>query len=260
MAFPDDHPAPPEVALHAGDARAVHARGIRPRSIAFAGAVFGWPYYAGVAAYLQADTARCPIARLYGTSSGAVVATMLACGIDLATEGLELGLRADAAGLAGRRTSFLRARRFLEPHLHEMDRALPSDAHERASGRLFITVRQVRGWRRLVISEFPTRDALLDTLAGAVAVPGLTVPLVHVSPRLGAVVDGGPAVDSDDRAEVSTVRVGIRPGAGYHIAPAAPFAWRMLLTIAPPARRREMFERGRADAARYFRAMGTLVP
>ncbi len=222
------------------------------RSIAFDGAFFGWPYHAGVAAHLQAHASELSTSRIYGTSSGAVVAAMLACGIDLATVGLELGLRADLAGLGKARSPFLRPRAFLAPHVEELERALPHDAHIRATGRLFVTLRRVRDWRRIVVSAFPTRASLLDALAGAVAVPGLTVPLVHASPRFGAVIDGGPGVPDDDRAEVPTIRVGVRPRPHYDITPAAPFALRLLLTVASDARRRDMFERGRADAARYF--------
>ncbi len=223
----------------------------RPCSVAFGGAFFGWPYYAGVAAYLQAQTDG-QLCRIYGTSAGAIVAAMLACGVDAATDGLELGLRADLLGAGGRRTPFFRPQDFREPHLEALDRALPPDAHARASGRLFITLRRVRTWQRFVVSDFPTRDALLDALLGAIAVPGLSVPLVHRSPRFGAVIDGGPGVPDDDRADVATVRIGVHPQRGYHIAPRTAFGWRMLLTVAEDARRRAMFELGWADAARYF--------
>jgi hypothetical protein len=220
-------------------------------SVAFGGAFFGWPYHAGVAAYLQAHGGG-TLHRIYGTSSGAIVAAMLACGIDVASDGLELGLRADLLGARGRRTPFLRPQEFFAPHLAVLERALPRDAHERATGRLFITLRRVRTWRRIVVSEFPTRDALVDALVGAVAVPGLTVPLVHRSPRFGAVIDGGPGVPDDDRAGVATLRIGAHPERGYHIAPLGRLGWRLLLTVAADERRREMFELGRADAARYF--------
>lgn len=222
----------------------------RPCSIAFGGAFFGWPYYAGVAAYLQAQTDG-QVCRIYGTSAGAVVAAMLACGVEVAT-GLELGLRADLLGARGRRTPFFRPQEFRETHLEALERALPLDAHARATGRLFVTLRRVRTWQRFVVSDFPTRDALIDTLLGAIAVPGLTVPLVHRSSRYGAVIDGGPGVPDDDRADVATVRIGVHPQRGYHIAPRAPFGWRLLLTVADDRRRRAMFELGRADAARYF--------
>jgi hypothetical protein len=220
------------------------------RSVAFGGAFFGWPYYAGVAAYLQAH-AGLQIDRIYGTSSGAVVAAMLACGLDL-TEGLEMGLRADLLANGGRRTPFFRPQGFLVPHLAALDQALPEDAHLRASGRLFVTVRRVRTWERFTVSEFPTRAALLDALVSAVAVPGLTVRLMHRSPHLGAVIDGGPGVPDDDRPGVPTVRIGVHPGRGYHISPPAKLGWRLLLTVASEEQRRAMFERGYADAAAYF--------
>lgn len=224
-----------------------------PRSIAFGGAFFAWPYHAGVAAHLQARGEPAEGARIYGTSSGAVVATMLACGIDVATRGLALGLRADHVGLGGRGTPFGRPRAFLAPHVEEMDRALPADAHARASGRLFVTVRRLPALRQVTISEFSTRADLLDALAAAVAVPGLTVPLVHRSPRLGACLDGGPGVPDDDRPGVTTVRVGVfARSAGYHIRPRSPLAWSLVFGVPPAARRRQLFELGRADAARHF--------
>lgn len=224
--------------------------------------MFGWPYYAGVAAYLEAH-GRPGIGRIYGTSSGAIVAAMLACGVDVET-GLQLGLRADLLGIGKRRTPFLRPQEFLSHHIEALERALPGDAHECANGRLFITLRHVRTWRRFVVSEFPSRAALLDVLLGAIALPGLTVPLFHRSARFGAVIDGGPGVPDDDRAGVATVRIGVHPERGYHIAPLVPFGWRLLLTVAAEAQRREMFERGRADAVRYFEGrcatVGTPAP
>lgn len=224
------------------------------RSLALGGAFFAWPYHAGVAGYIQAHGALPDDARIYGTSSGAVVATMLACGVAIATDGLELGLRADRAGLGGRRTPFLRPRAFLAPHIAEMDRALPGDAHERAHGRLFITIRRLPALRQLAIGEFPTRDALLDVLAAAVAVPGLTVALVHRSPRFGACLDGGPGVPDDDRPGATTTRVGVFRTGRYHLRPSRPLARAHVFGVAPERDRRAMFELGYADAARYFGA------
>lgn len=223
-------------------------------SLALGGAFFAWPYHAGVAAYLQARDQPGATARIYGTSSGAVVATMLACGIDIAGVGLELGLRADRDGLGGRRTPFFRPRRFLEPHLTEMDRALPADAHVRATGRLWITLRQLPRLSQIVVSDFPTREALLDVLAGAVAVPALTVPLVHWSPRFGACLDGGPGVPDDDRPHTRTVRVGVFQRGGYHIRPSTTLARDLVFGVPSEHRRRALFALGHADAERHFKA------
>lgn len=220
-------------------------------SLAFGGAFFAWPYHAGVAAYVQAHGGLREGARVYGTSSGAVVATMLACEIPIATTGLALGLRADRDGLAGRRTPFFRPTAFLAPHITEMDRALPADAHERAHGRLFITIRQLPRLRQRAISDFPTRAALLDLLAAAVAVPGLTVPFVHRSPRYGACLDGGPGVPDDDRPGWPTARVGVFTRGDYDLRPSVPVTRALLLGVPDDARRRELYALGYADAARY---------
>jgi hypothetical protein len=220
-------------------------------SVAFGGAFFAWPYHAGVAAYLQARGKPGPNARIYGTSSGAVVATMLACGIDVATAGLALGLRADRDGLGGRRTPFLRPSAFLAPHIAEMDRALPADAHERAHGRLFITVRRLPAMRQIAVGEYATREELLDVLAAAVAVPGLTVPLFHRSARLGPCLDGGPGVPDDDRPGATTVRVGVF-SRDYHIRPRQRLATELVLGVPDDAKRRALFAQGERDAAAYF--------
>jgi len=223
-------------------------------SLALGGAFFAWPYLAGVASYLQRERALAPTARIYGTSSGAVVATMLACGIEIATDGMDLGMRAERDGLGGRRIPFFRPTAFLQPHIDEMDRALPADAHTRAHGRLFITIRRAPLFRQVAISEFPTRDALLDVLAAAVAVPGLTVPLVHRSPRLGACLDGGPGVPSDDRAGVPTTRVGVFQRGDYHLKPSTPVSTALMFAVPTDAKRRELYALGYADAIRHFGA------
>jgi hypothetical protein len=222
-------------------------------SLALGGAFFAWPYHAGVAAYIQANGGlRCG-ARVYGTSSGAVVATMLACDLAVATDGLELGLRADRDGLAGRRTPFLRPRAFLAPHIAEMDRALAPDAHVRATGRLFITLRRLPWPRQCAVGDFPTRDALLDALAAAVAVPGLTVPLVHWSPRFGPCLDGGPGVPDDDRPGATTIRVGVFRRGDYHVRPSRPVSRELMFGVPSDLQRRELFALGYADAARHGR-------
>jgi hypothetical protein len=217
-------------------------------AIAFDGAFFGWPYHAGVAACVQ-QHGDCN--RAFGASSGAVIAAMLACGIDLATVGLELGLRADRRGVGRRRTPFFHPRAFLAPHLDELDQALPADAHLRATGRLHITLRRVRPWRRFVVSHYPTRASLIDALRGAVAIPGLTVRFVHWSPSFGAVLDGGSRAIDDGTA----LRVGVHPGSA-EIAPRTAFARAALWSVGPDRARRWMFECGYTDARNYLDRRG----
>ena len=216
------------------------------------GAFFAWPYHAGVAAYLQTNDTLDAGSRIYGTSSGAVVATMLACGIECATAGLELGLRADRDGLGGRRTPFFRPRAFLAPHIDEMDRALPEDAHVRATGRLFITLRRLPRMRQQAVGDYQNRAELLDVLAAAVAVPGLTVPIVHRSPRFGMCLDGGPGVPDDDRPGVITTRIGVFQRGGYDLKPSQPIAASLIFGVPDDRTRRTMFELGFSDAQRHF--------
>ncbi len=225
-----------------------------PPSVAFGGAFFAWPYHAGVAAYIQARHLLGAASRIYGTSSGACVAAWLACGIDVATVGLELGLRADRDGLGKARTPFLRPRRFLAPHVDEMQRALPSDAAHRADGRLFVTIRRLPLFRQIAISRFPTRESILDVLAAAIAVPGLTVRLVHRSPRFGPCVDGGPGVPNDPRPGARTIRIGVFQSSDYDIRPSQPFTLEQIFGMPSDAERRAMFALGYADAERQLQA------
>src|SRR5579883_2060448 len=102
--------------------------------------------------------------------------------------------------------------------------------------------------RQEAIGDYPTRAALIDPLTAAIAFPGLTVPLVHMSPRLGACVDGGPGVPDDDRPGVATTRIGAFQTAGYHIKPSIRIGADQLFAVAPDDRRRDLFALGYADA------------
>lgn len=225
-------------------------------SISFSGAFFAWPYHAGVAAFIQDRGGLAPDARIYGTSSGAVVATMLACGMDITQRGLPQGMRADRDGMGGKRLPFLQPRAFLAPHITMMDDHLPPDAHERAHGRLFITLRRLPTLRQAAISDFPSRAALFDVLAASIAVPGLTVPLYHRSPRYGACLDGGPGVPDDDRPGRETIRVGVLARGRYHIRPSVAIGASLVLGLPDDAVRQRMFEQGRRDAAAFFATEG----
>ena len=135
-----------------------------------------------------------------------------------------------------------------------MQRALPADAARRADGRLFVTIRRLPMLRQIAISQFPTRESILDVLAAAIAVPGLTVRFVHRSPRFGACVDGGPGVPSDTRPGATTIRVGVFQRRDYDIRPSTPFTFEQIFGVPSEARRRAMFALGYDDAARYLDA------
>lgn len=221
--------------------------------MAFSGAFFAWPYHAGVAAFIQERGLLDDDSRIYGASSGAVVAVMLACGVDIARVGTPAALEANAR--AHHRIPVFRSRNVIETYFAIFGRTLPDDAHRRATGRLHVSVTQVPSIRRRLVAEFPTRQALLDSLAASLAVPGLTVPLAYRLPRFGWCVDGH-SVPVDNRPGVRTLRVGVRPSSTnrYDIQPSRPIGWQQMFLVQPAAARLSLFDLGYADARRHLEA------
>jgi hypothetical protein len=226
-------------------------------SLAFNGAFFAWPYQAGVAAYAQERGLLDDTSRVYGTSSGAVVAVMLATGVDIARVGLSAGLEANARAQGERRLPFFAPSGVIPTYFEVFGRALPADAHQRASGRLFIATTQVPRFKRILISDYPTREALLDALAATIAIPGVTVGFARRTQAHGWCLDGGPEVPDDDRAGVQTIRIGVGPRMPMlkadHITPSRTIGVAPRILIQPEPERRALFTLGYGDGARYWR-------
>jgi hypothetical protein len=226
-------------------------------SIAFNGAFFAWPYQAGVASYVQEHGLLDDKSRVYGTSSGAVVAVMLAAGVDIAGVGLTAGLVANARAMGEGRTPFFRSAAVIPTYFAVFGPVLPGEAHVRASGRLHVAITQVPRFKKRLVSDYPTHASLLDALAASIAIPGVTVPFAHKSPRFGWCLDGGPEIGDDDRPGVDTLRVGVGPrlprGRFDHVMPSEPVGFQQRFLIAPEAQRRELFQLGYRDAKAYLR-------
>lgn len=227
-------------------------------SIAFNGAFFAWPYQAGVAAYIQDRGLLDADSRVYGTSSGAVVAVMLACGVDIARIGMPAGLDANARAMAGNKTPFFNPGPVIPTYFAIFGPTLPDDAHQRATDRLFVSVTKLPRFHKAVVSSYGSKAALLDALGASIAIPGVTVRFAHKTADHGWCVDGGPEVPDDDRADVKTIRVGVGPRVPMmkpdHITPSERIGMRQRLFVAPEPERRKIFELGYADARRYWEA------
>ncbi len=225
-------------------------------SIAFNGAFFAWPYQAGVAAYVQERGLLDKHSRIYGTSSGAVVATMLACGVDVATVGFAAGLEANQRAMGDRKHPFFNPAPVLPTYFAIFGKTLPTDAHVHATHRLHVAVTQVPRLRSKLISTFTSNQAILDALGASVAIPGVTVAFAHKVPRHGWCVDGGPEAANDDRPGVFTLRVGVNFRIPRrwpeHIAPSRAIGWAQRFLIPAEARRRELYALGYADARTYL--------
>jgi hypothetical protein len=227
-------------------------------SIAFNGAFFAWPYQAGVAAFVQDRGLLDERSRIYGTSSGAVVAVMLACGVDIARVGLDAGMEANARAAHGRKHPFFRPTNVLATYFSIFGATLPDDAHQRATNRLFVRVTRVPRLQRILVSEFRTRQGLLDALGASIAIPGVTVTFAHKLETHGWCLDGGPEVPDDDRPDMETVRVGVGPRIPRtkpdHITPSRTIGFDQRFALLPAERRRELFHLGYADARGYLEA------
>lgn len=233
-------------------------------SFAFGGGFYAWPYHCGVASYLQEHGLVGSDSRLYGVSSGTVPAVLLACGIDVKTDGMFHAMRANDRHIAGRMFGPYLAPRTITESFDTFAQVLPPDAHVRASGRLCVVVTEVPTLRRRVLTDFPTREALLDALKASMSIPGHGVPIAyrahHLDRRL--YVDGGfvANVIDDDRPGYRTIRIGVfhfhaalfPVPRGLHIKPSAYLPWRMRLWVESDEVRHTWHQRGYDDARQYF--------
>ena len=122
------------------------------------------------------------VGQLYGVSSGALVcATYLGC--ESGFTKLEDVYRCHECFVHGKWLSYA-MRQFL-------DECLPPDVHERASGRMHVTVSEMLAPehllpRKRVISHFDSRPEFLDAVMASTIIPGITAPRPHAcSPDVG---------------------------------------------------------------------------
>jgi len=184
-----------------------------------------------------------------GTSSGAVVATILACGIQ-AEEGFDIAreLARDARkrwlGPFGRMSRYLRS---------GLERRLPADAHLLSKGRLYISVTEFPGFKnRLFKAELATskQDLMQMILASCY------LPLYYERPVRfqGRWYLDGCFTDNCPRLDAATITVSPKSGwssVGSHISPASEPHWRYAF-IPDEALMRELFRKGEEDCARFL--------
>ncbi|XP_017050746.1 1-acylglycerol-3-phosphate O-acyltransferase PNPLA3 [Drosophila ficusphila] len=143
------------------------------RSLSFAGCGFLGIYHVGVAVCLRQHAPQLLLERIAGASAGALAACCLICDLPLEY-------------MAG---DFLRVVQEIRRHslgafspwfnlpeclLEGMHRRLPADAHQRVSGRLHISLTRLSDRRNVVMSEFSSRQELLDALMCSCFIPGLS--------------------------------------------------------------------------------------
>lgn len=229
-------------------------------SYSFGGAMYAWPFHCGVAAYIQEHFPLHPHAQVFGTSSGSLAASLLACGVNIREHGLHAANRSTDAHI-GRLGPYFKPVA-ISDSLQLFTDILPADAHERVSGRLVITLTQVPSMRVQQVTHFPNREALVEALKGTMALPGHSVHLAFRTRalQLGWVLDGGlrPTELRDPRGW-RTVRItsfrqsDLPPGLrGADIHPDRRVGARARFLIGHTATRQTWFDHGYQRARAYF--------
>ncbi|NWY73136.1 PLPL1 protein, partial [Erithacus rubecula] len=185
-----------------------------PYSLLFRGVSFSIPYEAGVFAALQnlsPDILK-SASRIYGSSSGSIVATTGLCGCNVG-KGCRfffIYILSSLLGLVpgGRIPRLLR---------DVLNKFLPPNAHELVSGKLHIVLTRLHDWRSVTVSEFASREELIQAVVCSCFIPlyfGLSPPTF----RGVRYLDGELAMWRADFVSRSTITVSAFAGE-YDICP-----------------------------------------
>ncbi|KAM9311491.1 patatin-like phospholipase domain-containing protein 2 [Gastrophryne carolinensis] len=141
-------------------------------NLSFAGCGFLGVYHVGVSSCLQerAPYLITEATRIYGASAGALNAAALVCGCCLAeccSDVMEVAKEARKRNLGPLHPSFNLVK-ILKNGLY---RNLPENAHELASGKLFISLTRVSDGENILVSDFSSKDELIQALICSAFVP-----------------------------------------------------------------------------------------
>ncbi|KAG6464242.1 hypothetical protein O3G_MSEX014377 [Manduca sexta] len=150
-------------------------------NLSFAGCGFLGIYHVGVAVCFKKYAPHLLLGKISGASFGALSACCLLCDLpigEITTDVLRVVREARAGSLGPFSPSFNIQNVLLEG----MQKYLPLDAHKIVSGKLHISLTRVYDGKNVMVSEFPTREDLLQALLASCFVPvfsGLLPPRFH---------------------------------------------------------------------------------
>ncbi|XP_042226039.1 1-acylglycerol-3-phosphate O-acyltransferase Pnpla3-like isoform X1 [Homarus americanus] len=158
-------------------------------NFSFAGCGFLGIYHVGVAACLKKYAPNLLVNKISGASAGALAAVCLLCDSPLGTITSSV---LKTATEARRRTLGPFSPTFnVEKLLREgLLSILPDDAHKIVSGKLFISVTRVSDGKNILLSQFDTREELVQAILCSAFIPGFSGWL-PVSFRGVRYIDGG---------------------------------------------------------------------
>ncbi|NWH57910.1 PLPL1 protein, partial [Geococcyx californianus] len=119
--------------------------------------------------------------RIYGASSGSILATFALCECDIGkgcTLSFILCLKRSTPSFLGLFPGG-KAHRILKDVLNKH---LPTNAHQLVSGRLHVILTRVHDWRSVTVSEFTSKEDLIEAVVCSCYIPlyfGLFPPVYH---------------------------------------------------------------------------------
>ncbi|XP_011311336.1 patatin-like phospholipase domain-containing protein 2 [Fopius arisanus] len=139
-------------------------------NLSFAGCGFLGIYHVGVAVCFKKYAPHLLLDKISGASAGAMAACCLLCDLPLGTftsDLLKLAKEARKKALGPFSPSFNVQTILLE----SMQKYLPNDAHIRVSGKLHVSLTRVYDGKNVIVSQFNSREDLLQALLASSFVP-----------------------------------------------------------------------------------------
>ncbi|CAK1578835.1 unnamed protein product [Parnassius mnemosyne] len=150
-------------------------------NLSFAGCGFLGIYHVGVAVCFKKYAPHLLLGKISGASFGAISACALLCDIPIGEITSDV-LRIVGEARAGSLGPFSPSFNIQNVLLASMQKHLPPDVHKIVSGRLHISLTRVYDGKNVIVSEYPTREDLLQALLASCFVPvfsGMLPPRFH---------------------------------------------------------------------------------
>ncbi|KAF5308852.1 hypothetical protein FQR65_LT00552 [Abscondita terminalis] len=169
-------------------------------NLSFAGCGFLGIYHVGVAVCFKKYAPHLLLDKISGASAGAIAACCLICDLplgDMTSDVLRLAIEARSRSLGPFSPSFNIQNLLLEG----LEKYLPEDAHIKVNGKLHISLTRVYDGKNIIVSEFESREDLLQALLASAFVPvfsGILPPKFRgVRCMDGGFSDNLPAIDEN---------------------------------------------------------------
>ncbi|XP_025061807.1 patatin-like phospholipase domain-containing protein 1 [Alligator sinensis] len=108
--------------------------------------------------------------KIYGTSSGALIATLVTCGCEI--DAVIACMTETVKNMEGTILRYLYPNNRVILNIQKaLEKCLPDNAHQLASGRLHIFLTQVSGLQNVVVSEFSSKEEIIQAVTCSFFVP-----------------------------------------------------------------------------------------